>query len=195
MKHIFSIAERRGLITSNPAKKIPIPTPRNERNRVLTEDEWNRLYREATEHIKPILLTAYHLGMRLGEILNLTWEQVNLQRGFIELRSYETKNKEARQVPMTLQVIESLRELAKIRSLTCKHVFQYKGKPISRIKRAFLTAVKKAQIDNFRFHDLRHCAATNLRKAGVDTITAMKVIGHKSELMHRHYNNVQMPTY
>ena len=42
-----------------------------------------------------------------------------------------------------------------------------------------------------RLHDLRHCAATNLRRAGVDTTTAMKIIGHKSEQMHRRYNTIQ----
>ncbi|MSR23711.1 MAG: hypothetical protein EXR96_01280 [Nitrospiraceae bacterium] len=42
-----------------------------------------------------------------------------------------------------------------------------------------------------RLHDLRHCAATNLRRAGVDTMTAMKIIGHKSEQMHRRYNSIK----
>ena len=42
-----------------------------------------------------------------------------------------------------------------------------------------------------RLHDLRHCAATNLMRAGVDTITAMKIIGHKTEQMHGRYNTIQ----
>jgi len=58
------------------------------------------------------------------------------------------------------------------------------------IKRAFRTAVRKARIEDLRFHDLRHCAATNLRRAGVDTVTAMKIVGHKSERMHRRYNSI-----
>jgi integrase len=49
---------------------------------------------------------------------------------------------------------------------------------------------RKAGIKDLRFHDLRHCAATNLRRAGVDTVTAMKIVGHKSEKMHRRYNSV-----
>ena len=190
LKHMFGIAERKGLVSTNPAKKVPIPIPRNERNRVLSEKEWKDFYEAAPDHIRPILLIAYHLGMRLGEILNLTWNRVNLQRGVIELYSHETKNREGRQIPLTHQVLQSLKELARIRSLTCNHVFQYNGRPIKRIKRAVRTAMTKAKIENFRFHDLRHCAATNLRKAGVDTITAMKIVGHKSELMHRRYNSV-----
>ena len=54
----------------------------------------------------------------------------------------------------------------------------------------FKRAVNKAGLKDFRFHDLRHCAATNLRRAGVDTVTAMKIVGHKSEKMHRRYNSV-----
>ena len=58
------------------------------------------------------------------------------------------------------------------------------------VHHAFRQAVKQAGIKNLRFHDLRHCAATNLHRAGVDTITAMKIIGHKSERVHRRYNSV-----
>ena len=69
-------------------------------------------------------------------------------------------------------------------------VFQFEGKPIKRVKRAFHMAVRKAGVQDLCFHDLRHCAATNLRRAGVDTVTAMKIVGHKSEKMHRRYNAV-----
>ncbi len=69
-------------------------------------------------------------------------------------------------------------------------MFLYEGKPIQSVKRSFQTAVKKAGITDLRFHDLRHCAATNLRRAGVDTVTAMRIVGHKSEKMHNRYNSV-----
>jgi integrase len=126
----------------------------------------------------------------LGEILNLTWERVDLQRGFIKLRSVDTKTKDPRLVPLTPDLIKTLRDLSQVRSLTTKHVFLYEGRPMARIKRAFHTAVRKAGIEDLRFHDLRHCAATNLRRAGVDTVTAMKIVGHKSDQMHRRYNTV-----
>ena len=190
MKHMLSIAERRGLVTSNVAKRVPMQDPKNERDRVLSADEWDKLHAAAADHIKPVLLMAYHLGPRLGEILNLTWDRVDLHRGFIKLRSVDTKTKEPREIPLTPMVLAALRDLSKVRSLTCLYVFQFNGKPIKRIKRAFQTAVRQAGIANVRFHDLRHCAATNLRRAGVDTVTAMKIVGHKSEKMHRRYNSV-----
>ena len=69
-------------------------------------------------------------------------------------------------------------------------MFLYEGQPIQLVKRSFMTACRNAGIEDLRFHDLRHCATTNLRQAGVDTVTATKIVGHKSEKMHRRYNSV-----
>ena len=74
--------------------------------------------------------------------------------------------------------------------MVTNRVFLYKGRGLGEIKTAVKTAIKRAGLHDFRFHDLRHCAATNLRRAGVDTVTAMKIIGHKSEKMHQRYNSV-----
>jgi integrase len=88
-------------------------------------------------------------------------------------------------------VKDILADLAKVRSLATNHVFLYDGKPIVSINRAFWTAKREAGVTNFRFHDLRHCASTNLRRAGVDTATAMKIVGHKSEKMWKRYNAIE----
>ncbi len=190
LKHLLSLAERRGLVSTNVAKKIPLPTPDNERDRVLSPEEWDRLFKAAADHLKPILLVAYQLGLRQGEILNLTWDRVDLKRGFITLRGRDTKGKDGRSIPMTPAVWESLRELNKVRQLHCPFIFLYEGHSIQWVQRGFGSACQRAGLTDFRFHDLRHCAATNLRRAGVDTVTAMKIIGHKSEKMHRRYNSV-----
>ena len=190
VKHMLSVAERKGLVQTNVAKKVPMPDPQNERDRVLTNEEWERFYEGASPHIKPILSIAYHLGMRLSEILNLTWDRVDLERGFIKLTGRDTKTGDARLVPLTPIIHGRLKELTKVRSLVTNRVFLYKGRGLGEIKTAVKTAIKRAGLHDFRFHDLRHCAATNLRRAGVDTVTAMKIIGHKSEKMHQRYNSV-----
>ena len=181
---------RKRLLSINPATLLPIPNAHNERDRVLTAKEWERLYAAAAPHLKPILLTAYHLGQRLGEILNLTWDRVDLQRGIITLRAIDTKTRKPRRIPITPPVKAALVELSKVRDLAHKHVFVYQRNPVREIRTAFKTACKKAGIQNLRFHDLRHCAATNLRRAGVDTTTAMQIIGHKSPHMWKRYNTV-----
>ena len=98
--------------------------------------------------------------------------------------------KKPRQVPLTLPVRQALVELSKVRDLGHRHVFVYHRSPVREVKTAFRTACKRAGIENLRFHDLRHCAATNLRRAGVDTTTAMQIIGHKSPYMWKRYNTV-----
>ncbi|MEK6641010.1 MAG: site-specific integrase [Nitrospirota bacterium] len=190
LKHCLNVARRKGLLTVNPASLVPIPSANNERDRVLSAEEWQRLYESASSHLKPILQTAYHLGQRLGEILNLTWDRVDLQRGIITLRGVDTKTNRPRQVPMTAPVKATLTDLSKVRDLAHKNVFVYNRHPVREVKTAFRTACKRSKIADLRFHDLRHCAATNLRRAGVDTTTAMQIIGHKSPLMWKRYNSV-----
>ena len=179
------------MLTINPASLVPIPCAHNERDRILSADEWQRLYDASAPHLKPMLLTAYHLGQRLGELVSLTWDRVDLHRGIITLRSIDTKTKKPRQVPLTLPVRQALVELSKVRDLGHRHVFVYHRSPVREVKTVFRTACKRAGIENLRFHDLRHCAATNLRRAGVDTATAMKIVGHKSDRMHRRYNTIE----
>ena len=190
LKHCLSLAVRRGFVSTNVAKQVTLPTPDNERDRVLTPEEWERLYTAAADHLQPILVVAFQLGMRQREILDLSWDRVDLQRGSIKLRGKDTKGKESRSVPLAPAVLDSLRKLNQVRQINCPFVFQYEGRSIQWVKRGFRNACRRAGIEDFRFHDLRHCAATNLRRSGVDTLTAMTIIGHKSENMHRRYNSV-----
>jgi integrase len=107
-----------------------------------------------------------------------------------------TKNGEPRVVPMTEEVYEVFKELWAERRLDTQRVFLYKGRPVKSLKTAFAAACRRAGIKCGRkdggrtVHDLRHTASTNLRRAGVDTMTAMKIVGHKSEKMHRRYNQI-----
>ena len=187
---MLSVAERKGLVQTNVAKKVHMPDPKNARDRVLTKEEWERLVEGAAPHIQPILLIAYQFGMRLGEILKLTWDRVDLEAGFIKLGTRDTKTGNSRLVPMTPEIKGTLKELSKVKRLLTNRVFLYKGRPVGEIKTAVKTAIKRAGIHDFRFHDLRHCAATNLRRANVDSVTAMRIVGHTSDKMHRRYNSV-----
>jgi integrase len=92
---------------------------------------------------------------------------------------------------MTSDVFDTFAELHTERRLDTPRVFLYNGKPWKNPRTAFAAACRRAGVTGLRLHDLWHCAATNLRRAGVDTTTAMKIIGHKSEQMHRRYNTIQ----
>ena len=92
---------------------------------------------------------------------------------------------------MTPAVYQVFTELWQEQRLDTNRVFLYKSRAIQRIGTGFKAACRRAGITNLRIHDFRHTASTNLRRAGVDTATAMKIVGHKSDRMHRRYNTIE----
>jgi integrase len=135
------------------------------------------------------LAIAYAVGPRRGELLKLEWPDVDMRRKEFTLR--KTKNGETRVFPMTPDVYAAFSELWKERRLDTNRVFLYKGKPWKNPRTAFALACRRAGITGLRLHDLCHTASTNLRRAWVDTMIAMKIVGHKSEQIHRRYNTIQ----
>ena len=79
------LALKGGVLRENPAAPVSLERENNERDRVFSLDEFQALMNVAPAHLKPILLTAYYTGMRKGEILNLTWDRVDLKAGLLRL--------------------------------------------------------------------------------------------------------------
>ena len=131
-------------------------------------------------HAAQIIHFAYLTGMRAGEIFNLTWDKVDLKERAIRLEAADTKTSEPRVIYLNDEVLGILNEAGRVRGLGHNRVFTYKGRPIMGIRTAFLKACRRAGIENFRFHDLRHTFNTNMRKAGVDQSVIMKLTGHKT---------------
>jgi integrase len=196
LKHMLKQAMKRDLITRNVASLIAAPKPKNARNRVLEPAEWERLYAAAPDWFKPVLLTGYHTGMRLEEILTLTWDRVDLEKGRIFLPGHLTKTGQERLVPITatlrreLQRHRSLDGVTRIQGL----VFHRDGRKLTHTYREVNRLCTEQDIKDFIFHDLRHCAVTNLADAGVDTETIMKIVGHSSVEMFLRYRTVKAET-
>ncbi|MDH5296385.1 MAG: site-specific integrase [Nitrospirota bacterium] len=142
--------------------------------------------------MQAIHLCVYQTGMRLGEILGLTWDRVDCKTGLIHLRAADTKTDNARLVPLTSELTVLLKDLYKIRYLDERKVFLVKGRSVGSIKTAFNGACRRAGIKGFRFHDFRHTAVTNMRRAGIDHLTIMKITGHKTMAVFKRYNSFQM---
>jgi integrase len=88
--------------------------------------------------------------LRRGDILNLKWDQI--RNGFV----YPDKvaaTKKRREIPINEDLAEVLKEIRKEQGLTSKYVFTYCKRNISRVDRAFKAVLKRAGIDNLRFHD------------------------------------------
>ena len=156
----------------------------NTRLRFLNIEDCQTLIDCCAEHLKPIVTVALHTGMRLSEILNLKWSQVDIKHEFILLDI--TKNGERREIPIDNTLTMMFNNM--LRGFESKYVFAGKdGDPYKSVKRSFSTALKKAGIIDFRFHDLRHTFASHLVMAGVDLTSVKELLGHKSLAMTTRY--------
>lgn len=190
MKRIFNLAMREELVERNPCFKVSMLPENNKRDRVLTQEEFERLTAFLPQHAARIVTMGYYTGMRAGEILGLTWDKVNLKEGFIELEPEDTKTSEPRTIYLDPLLKDMFAELAKVRHISHNFVFTFKGKSIKNIRKSFKRACEKAGIEDFWFHDLRHTFNTNMRKAGVDRSVIMKITGHTTHAMFERYNTV-----
>ena len=100
----------------------------NARDRVLSVEEFEMLQVNSAAHVKAINFMAYQTGMRSGEILNLTWDRVDLKAGLIRLKAEDTKTDEARLIPLTADLTALLKDLYKVRYLHEPHVFLVAGR-------------------------------------------------------------------
>ncbi|MBI3328412.1 MAG: site-specific integrase [Nitrospinae bacterium] len=196
LRHMFNMARKGvlvlkgGIPTDNPVSQVSLEREHNERERVLSAEEFQRVYEEATDWLKPMLLVAYHTGMRRGEILKLSWEHVDLRHGLIRLRARDTKTDEARLIPLH-QILRDL--LAGFpRSLGSPLVFRnpHSGEAYTpaAVSMAFQRACRHSGISNATFHDLRHTFVTNARRARIDYFRIMAITGHKTMRVFKHYH-------
>ncbi len=105
------------------------------------------------------------------------------------LHAEDTKTDDARLVPLTADLTLQLKALYKVVHLNEPHVFLVNGKSVHSIKTAFKAACRRAGIEGFRFHDFRHTAVTNMRRAGIDHLTIMRITGHKTLEVFKRYNS------
>jgi len=213
LSHAFTVAVNEWeWLDDSPMRKVKKPKLPRGRVRFLSDDseapngsniegERTRLLKacEASNnpYLYPVVVLALSTGMRQGEIMNLTWDNVDLNQCRITL--HETKNGERRVVPIAGRALELLKEHAKVRRLDTPLLFP--GKPIPTddgkvkyrpmdLRAPWLAAIKKAETDDFRFHDLRHSAASYLAMNGASIAEIAEVLGHKTLQMVKRYSHL-----
>ena len=167
----------------------------NARDRVLSADEFNGLMEALPVHTRGIVAMGYYGGMRKSEVLNLTWDHIDMKARIISLEASETKDREARRIPICDGLHAILESIPK--AIHDNHVFLFKGKPIKDIRAALRRACRDCGIpygrgakDGFVFHDTRHCFNTNMRRSGVPESVIMKITGHSTREMFLRYDTV-----
>lgn len=183
-------------IDRNPMADVEKPKIDNARIRWLADDERARLLDACQQSENPdlylIVLLALTSGARQGEIRNLRWSQVDFANNVAWLTPKETKTKAPRAVPLVGRALELLRERSKVRKIDTDLVFASPagGDKARNLRNAFAVALKRAKVDNCRFHDLRHSAATEMLRAGVDSRVVAAVLGHRTLAMMQRYQHV-----
>jgi len=188
----------------SPMAKVSKPKVNNERLRHLSADEQTRLLDaaklSANAYVHTILVLALSTGMRYSEIMTLRWGDVLIEDadeiGLILLE--KTKNGERRGVPLVRNAF------AAIKSMRVAHASSNndqidgtallfpseddKSKPVE-IRKAWETTLRRAAISDFRFHDLRHTAASYLAMEGATAPEIAEILGHKSLQMVKRYSH------
>lgn len=185
-----------GWIERNPCARVRKGKENAGRVRYLTDDERTRLLKACKESSNPLLYPAFVValstGARQGEVMNLRWPQVDFTRRTILLRDGETKNGVGRVLPLTGEAFDLLRDRAKVRDLKDDRVFPVpaEGRGFGSLRTAWDKALERAAVKDFRWHDLRHTAASYLTMAGIGSMEVAKVLGHKTLAMTARYSHL-----
>ncbi|OGQ98001.1 MAG: hypothetical protein A2521_03420 [Deltaproteobacteria bacterium RIFOXYD12_FULL_57_12] len=199
LSHLYPIARTEwNLDVANPVASIRKPSQPNGRLRFLTRDEARHLLdvcktsRNPKLHIFVQLLL--HTGMRPSEGAGLRWSQIDVDARIVDLTITKTK---PRRVPLTVAAVEIILEIMPERCMQDRPVFlpekissTIKRRPNLFFRRAFDNAVKKAGIDDFHMHDLRHTAASHLLMSGADLRTLAEILGHSTMQMVQRYTHL-----
>ena len=187
-----------GWLNENPMHKVRKNKEKAENDRYLTLEEINALL-SACKNIKMengnyneqtflFVLIALTTGARFSEIKKLTWATVDLKNKMFYFLN--TKNGESRGVPMVADVYNALIEFQKVRNINNKSLWvTADGKNLINMRTRFAKALKMANIENCRFHDLRHTVASYIAMNGGSTLDIAQVTGHKSMQVLKRYTH------
>ncbi len=181
LSRVFSLGRREwGWAETNPVSAVSRRQEPRGRERFLSEAEAETLLVAcaANRELRAYVLLALTTAARLGELEKLRWKDVDLERGVVQFR--DTKNRESRSVPLSARAAEVLAELGRVR--------RFDGQVLDRFPRlAWERARAAAGLDGFRFHDLRHTAASWLAMSGATTAELASILGHRTLLMVKRY--------
>jgi integrase len=169
---------------------FPIVKETTVRKGFLTDQQYVALRDALPQELKALFVTAYITGIRRGELLAIQWPQVDFEARAITLDRGETKNQDARSVPIIAGDMQELLRAARAAAPEAEWVFNRNGERIKDFRWAWDQACNAAGVPDLNFHDLRRTAVRNMRRAGIPQVIRMKISGHKTDSMERRYNIV-----
>jgi integrase len=142
------------------------------------------------DHLKAMMVVAYHCGNRVGELRSLTWSQVDLAGRQIRIQKKHAKTKKPRTIPVYGDMIEWLEWQREKRTAGCDYVFHYMGRQIGGHLKGWERGCRAAGLEGLHFHDLRRSAIRNMERAGIPRHISMGISGHRTESVYRRYDIV-----
>ncbi|RUO52367.1 tyrosine-type recombinase/integrase [Pseudidiomarina homiensis] len=143
------------------------------------------------DHLEPIVLLAMNTGLRKSELLSLTWADVDIKRKHLTILPSNAKSGKTRHVPLNSHALNVFKGWAKHHAHQ-HYVFERApGDKLQDVKKSWNKVLEEAQIENFRFHDLRHHFASQLAMRGVDLNTIRELLGHHSMEMTLRYAHLR----
>ncbi|PHS25511.1 MAG: hypothetical protein COA85_06880 [Robiginitomaculum sp.] len=171
------VVKRETRLSGNQWRKI--------RNKPLFPDLTDEMY---VDHLKPMVLLSMNTGVRKGELLSLKWHHVDFDLRQITIEGANAKSRKTRHIPLNKEAMSVLTKWKQQSAGSTNYVFAHKnGKPFADPKKAWKLLLERAEINNFRWHDLRHHFASRLAMAGVDLNTIRELLGHSSYEMTLRY--------
>lgn len=165
---------------TNPAKKVAKGKEPPNRLRYLSEGELRALLSVCDSRIFPLLACALYTGMRRGEMLALTWANIDLKQGLIYI--LQSKSGKPREIPIAPNLRAILEGMG-----TQEPAAKVFDMPIITLRRLFERALEAAKIESFHFHDLRHTFASHFIMKTGNLPALQKILGHASPLMTQRY--------
>lgn len=197
LKAMFRLAVKEGKLATVP--NIEMLREANPRKGFLTVKQYEKLFAALPAKLQPVLALGYYRGLRLGEIRNLRWDNVDLRASVIRLAPGETKSDNGRTIPLNKELIAMLE---KLRSDNGHSTFVFgNGRPLGSFKKTWYSACVRCGLGRFEelgdgdrkyigtlFHDLRRSAVMNMTQGGIDPTVAKAISGHLTDSVFERYN-------
>jgi integrase len=191
LKRMFNLAIDWDLyLGSNPVRKVKFFQEINLGFRTLTGEEERKFLANATPYIRDIAVFALNTGLRIGEILSLTWERVDMEKNLLSVFAHKTHK--IRPVPINAEA----RRVLEYWALGRKNEFVFynheTGEPFVDLKAGFALACRKAEIKGVTWHTLRHTFASRLLDRGADIVTVQQLLGHSTVTTTMRYTHTNL---
>jgi len=187
---MFKCLIEQKLVDDNPVRQVKPMKEAAKREVYVSHEDFRTIVGYVPRWLKPILKTLYYTGMRRSEVMNLTWDNVLVQKRIIRLSEHETKERKAKRVPLRREVVQLLEDLHKSYSGPDDRVFLINGlhtpsiyslrKPWKKALRltSALPENSHKKFELLTIHDLRHVWKTNALRSGMDMEIRETILGH-----------------